>query len=312
MSISLSNVRANQLIGGISKWWVRHSADTGYYDLGALYEASVDFPQLGNVKDSYQRPRQNALDFTAKAKLLNTEKTNMVKLLDYLFLTDTDHVIAMINGVHSISSSLLTHDPYFGLKGKLVSDADMDKSRYIEIEADRGLTLTGAYDELLMMLQTAPSVPGSQPTTDMLHAMASITRATGEVPAGFSKVEIGETPGPDQDVGVIRNGKFTAEFYGTKDSRRRTHCNAVKFDISVEVLQTALAEIIQAKDIASANIDMKITFVDGLIFTAVNRLGIQWNFNIPQDMEDSAFVKLVAQGAMVATPAGTTWENLWS
>jgi hypothetical protein len=312
MAISLSRVRANQLIGGISKWWVKAAGDTGYYDLGALFEGKLNLDALGTQKDSQQRPRQNALELKASAKLFNTEKTNMIKTLDYLCFQDLDHVIHSINGVHSVSSALLTHDPYFGFSAKLVSDADMDKIRYIEIAADRKLTLTGSYDELSLMTAAHPTVPGSQPTADTLHALASIARS-GEVPAGFAKVEIGETVGADQDVGVIRNGKFIAEFYGQRDSRGRTHCTAIKFDISVECLQTALAEIIQAKDIANADIDVKITFVDGLIFTATNQLGVEWSFDLKEDMNDSAFVKLVAQGAVYSpASAASVWDTFFS
>ena len=297
----LQETRSNILTAGIKSWKVKDDGKTEYFALPFLREGEATVKTLfASTSKGQQVPF--ALQLEYKAKMMATGSlTNIVELLDQLGSLNLDHIIELSNG--QTHSSALLGDKFFGFKWRLVSDADRDKERYIELTADRVIRIS-EFDTL------RGSAPGSvTDATSALVGLRSLSRAD-IVLAGINKVELRESSAGSftDDFGKIRNGKFEAELLTTKDNLGRSIGYAVELGLEFEHMQTAETELALMDGIAGQENDWKITFADGRIATLDNQLGIEFNYSNNKDMDDIAFTQVMGKGRVLLTE----WDAIWT
>lgn len=302
--------RANVLADGVSSWKIIDTtdADAAYHLLPFLRTGKVNIDSL-STKDGQGRPVVFAYEIKGSAQFpaVKTE-ANFVKLFDTLASKLIDHKITLNNGqVISSNPGTSTMSPTgFGLKLKLISEADMDKDMYCEMSIHRRLTVA-EYTKIT----TSANAPadGTDPGTDVLHNLDSLTR-TDIVPAGISTFACDATGGSYADVvSNLRNAKFSMELLCTKDSRSDFAVGfAWKTMLSLEGLETKEAELQKWPGIATRANESKITFINGMIATFPTQLGISNAYAAEKDTEDVAVMKINGEGIIL----NASMDGIWS
>jgi hypothetical protein len=241
--------------------------------------------------DTLKRPRGISVKVDATAKCLDTDKTNMIPILHLLGNGNFDHQITGLNGK--------TFCGQLGLVWKLVSDADMDKARYLQVTGDGIILVDSSIASTdLTDLLASPSADTGTGSSDTIKGLASLSGAY--VPAGITKLEVraAADTGAFEEIGPIRKGKFTAEALPYKDEHQRSYMRNIEQTLEVECLATS-AEFAFLKD--SINLDYKITFTDGLVITFDNSMGTAWEAHLDSDSDDVEYIKFTAKGRIAPT-----------
>jgi hypothetical protein len=301
--MAFSNSRDHIKSAGVAQWLVKADGDIAYYSLNSLSDAKVAIKTL-TEKDSRGRSYPYAVELALSAKLLNTDKVKMIRLLKTLASVNLHHIVTAINGQTFSSANASAMTGQWGLQWKLVSDKDIENARCIEIRADRKLSMT-EWDAI------RSAAPQLQPPdhNDVLYGLSELTRG-GILPAGILKIEMKAMDSPTwtDELGVIRNGKFIAELQTTKDNCGRSIGYNVRLAVSAEALQTSETELTAATSIGSRENDYRITFADGTVAVLSNALGIHWEYHNDSDATNAAVLKIEGEGIIELG----SWEGIWS
>lgn len=297
-----ASTRGNILQAGVSLIYAKVAGDasTKFYSLGDFYESKVNVNELFR-KNKKGIANGHSLDFLTSAKLMYTNKTKMMAVLQALSIYDLDFIVRTDNGI-DFSSSLLTV-PYFGLKWKFVCEGDLDKDRYIEIGIDRRMigsewtTVRGAIPAL-----------GANDPGDALNAINAMTEAD-VIAAGLTSIEFRLAAGSswDNNLGQIRNAKVEIELMTTKQQEGRSIGQKnVRVSIEAEGLQSSGTELALLAASGSTFInslfDYKVTFAgDGMIMTLDNMAGAQFSYANDKDADDVSIVKFKIEGMITTT-----------
>jgi len=275
--------------------WTVTRTDEGTYSIIPLQDgAKVDVKSFQDL-DSFGRDRPHAVDIQATGKMMKTS-LGIIKILPNLNDTFMAHAI-YFGAAKSIKGA-------FGLKWKLMSDADIDKSRYIEITADRGILLDSSTEYDLTDLLASPPQETEVAGGDVL---APLGVAGEPAPAGIKTFKLCETGGTLEDVGTVRKGKLTCESVTQMDGQRRSIATgSIKVSAEIELMQTK-TELAYLKSLKS-QLDYGITLQDGLVFAVADNLGVQWNLNVAGTVDDLTTIKITGNG-IVSVDA---WSGLWS
>lgn len=297
MAATFSSNRSHIVTARIDSWWVESSTDQAFYAFDKLYDGKVEVLNL-TQPDSHGQPIPFGAQLKASAKVFNTDKANILKVLDTLGSHDLIH---LINTPAGCIQSLTTVDLYAGFKWKFICDADSNKNRYVEIEASRIIGTS----EITEMVATAEPSHNSQVNTDLLWPMAVLTRA-GIYPAGFASVTICDTyNGSFLPMGLVMNGKLTIELLTQPDSLGKETGYAVKIDAAWDNMQASTSELAQLEDLNGQNVFLKIALLDGTVVFLGNagttQVGLQWTFTSDKDSLGSTIMKNVASGIILST-----------
>jgi hypothetical protein len=125
------------------------------------------------------------------------------------------------------------------------------------------------------------------------------------VPAGVKKLEV-QPHGTSgyQDVGIIRNPKFTAEaLVMPNEDHGREFVHNIKLDVDIEAVQTS-TEFAYLKE--TKNLDFKLTFEDGATVEMTD-IGAAWEGHLDTDSADVGFIRFIGSG----TVQPSAWAALW-
>jgi len=278
------------------------AVDAAYYALPFIRDGKIIIKTLF-TKDSKGREFPYAVDFEATVQCQATHKTNMVKVLDVFSSHWIDVKIAGLDGVNYCSEPLAAD--YVGARWKLVSDKDIDDSRYVEFTFDRRMSLS----EFDTFRPASPPADGTPVGGDLLNALGGLVRAD-IVASGFSKGEIKATgAGSYDDLGPFRNGKLECTLQTTKDQLGRSVGYSILVHAEEELLGASEAAQAQLSTIGSRENDLKFTMVgDGAVLTLDDVIGIQWEVHNDKDSDGNTFIKVMGEGYV----APASWDGLWS
>lgn len=297
----ITSTKQNIRSAGISTWLVKAQGDEAYYDLGLLRDSSISIEVLAE-RDSRGRSISYAARIEASAKFLSTEHASVLAVLPALGSVPVHHRISAVNGL--TLSSELGNAQQWGVRWRFVSDKDMDSARYLELTADRIVTLAE-----LDALRATPPPLGTPDQGDYLYALGSLNRSAVR-PAGISKIELREVSGAvwTDTLGYLRNGKFTAELRTATDQQGRSAGYAVAIELEAELLQSSASELERLAVIAAQGNDVRVTFADGLIATFDDSLGVQWEYRNEGTPADPAVVRFSGNGIIELAQFTALWS----
>lgn len=297
-----ANTRGNVLQAGLSLIYAKVAGDssTRYYTLGDFFEGKVNAKEFVR-KNKKGIPNGFSLDFKTAAKLMYTNKTKMMAVLNALSIYDLDFIVRTDNGI-DFSSALLSN-PYFGLNWKFVCEGDVDKDRYIEISIDR--RLIGS--EWTTVRGTIPAL-GAEDPGDALYAIRAMTEAD-VIAAGLSKIEfrLASSGSWDNVLGSFRKTKVIVELLTTTEQLGRSIGQKnVRVSVEAEALQSSGTELALiasgSSSFINALFDFKLTFAgDGMIMTLDNMANAQFSYDNDKDADDVSVVKLNIEGTITTT-----------
>jgi hypothetical protein len=307
----------NVLPDGLKMWQVRltnaanmAAQDVAYYTLPYPFEGK-NLTKSVSQADSRGVGFPYTVDLAYSAKFMpSANETNLIKLLPTLVRNPSDHILTFLNGQTACSN--LTQK-YFGLNFRLVSDSDMAKLRYIEFIVARSIAQNATAD--WTALWGTPPANGVANASDLLYLWATPAARTTITPGGVNSVTCSAVGGggATDNLGKIRNFKLTIAGEGEKDNLGRTSpVNRAKFDVEVEMMQSAAAEITNLQVVAGRENDWVITFVDGMVLTLANPTNIGVDFEIHNDSDSQHNQHINIKGSGVITLLGTTFAGLWS
>lgn len=301
-TLGITQNSANVLAAGISSWKVKwagagysgETADDAYYSLGTLYDGRVSVRSLAQGGPrQYMKPYAN--EFEASAKMLCTNNTTVLELLDHLADSGLAHKITAINAK--------TFKGNWGaIRWRFDSSANYDGHRYIEVMAKHRYILSHAslvdHNDLI----DTPAADGTPDAGDVLYTFS----ATTVHPAGVSSITI-DPAGDAETVGLFRDSRLVCEVVGVEDSQGRYVNHAVKVDFETTMLQTA--DELAYLDNQMANLDSwVITLADGTVFTLSSASGIEWTYGLEGDVDQQARIQIKGGGLVLLSE----WPNLIS
>jgi hypothetical protein len=298
--MALARTRANIEISGLSSWKIREVGGDGYSPLSQIYlrDGKLAISAM-SVNDSFGRNRAGFawnLEASAKFPVVKT-KANLIALLTSLSTLDIEHKILTRSGQYFNSGATSMPSPgNFGTRWRLVSDTDLDSDLYLEVIADCKLT-DAQYD--LLLASTSSNPADGSASTSAFTPLASCT-AADIAAAGIASIEVGTSYA--DNIGIIRNGKFTAELITEKSSQGRSYgCGGVKVNVEAEAMQASASELARYDDVMLAANDWRVTFANGKIFAAAAPMGLTASFQHDKDSDGSSYIKVVGAGVMTPT-----------
>jgi hypothetical protein len=308
MSIGIGLNRGNVVMDGIAKIYCSHAVDGSHttpkaYYMGQVFDGKVTI-ESKSQKNSKGQNRAYDFLFKVEAKLMYTNKTNLILILDYLSTNYLDFIVTMNNG-STFATALLTNKNA-GFQWSFDSSKDADGIRYVQIMIDR----------YLMMSEVDPLV--GDPTSIFAYGTADSTISKLEsqtpadmIPAGISAYGFAPTGSGIEPIGVYRNAKLQCKLLTLPDYLGRSVGYGIQLHSEVEAMQGSSTEILLANNLAGISVDHSITLLDGTIFKTVDQQGVDWMYNAQKDSQDNTFVKIVADGTITNIVSGA-WAALWT
>jgi hypothetical protein len=239
------------------------------------------------------KPYANELEVSAK--MLCTDNTTVLELLDHLADSGLKHKITAVNAKTFTGN-------WGAIKWRLDSSANYDGHRFIEVMAKQRYVLSHAsYFDHNDLINT-PDADGTPDAGDTLYTWSASTIA----PAGVQSITI-DPSGDAETVGLFRDGRLICETVGVEDHLGRYVNHAIKVDFSVTMLQTAneLAYL----DNQFASIDSwVVTLADGTVFTLSSKSGIEWEYHMEGDVDSQANIIIKGGGLVLLSE----WPGLIS
>lgn len=288
------------VVSATIKTWKAKNAAEATYSLGELAETDLTIHTL-TTDNSRLVNRQNGLfEATAKARLLNTDKTTMLYLFGVIPKLYMAHVLTDFAGT--------TYVLNFGFnKFDFVSDADMNAIRYIDLEAqvngvitDSGSLGSTLIDSWSTVYGAAPSA-GTPNALDALYLLNSLPNQYRG--AGFIKVETRQNGDSTwETMGPVQNGKIHVSGVMSKDDRQRGR--AMHFDVNMEFdLQQTTSEMAFIPN--SYRNDWRITLPDGAKLTfddnTDTEIGPDQSVQVKGDMKNARLIHFVGKGTIDPT-----------
>ena len=292
-------------LSGLESWKIKVAADGGYAALSKVYikEGKLDLLTLNDGPDSFARDRAVAgCEFSASAKFpVVKTKANMIALLPALCTQPILHKIKTRSGQYFNSAATSLPGTY-GTKWILVSDTAADKNMHLQVDVKH--RYSDAERTLLLASGTSNPADGA-PASDVFILLESMTHADVAV-AGVRTIELG--PSYSDNMGEIRNAKFTAESQASENSVGAwSYDGGIKLTLECEAKQTAATELTRYGALGLLLNDWRITFICGLILAGSGIMGLGWNLKHDKDSNGSAFVKISATGIVPASSFAALW-----
>jgi hypothetical protein len=286
-AFGFSSSRVNTTIGGFSSWKVTRAGDTGYVSLGDLADGRL-VTSLVTAKNSNAQLKPYGVRLEASAKMLGTDKTTVLQLLDHLTDAQLTHKITCINTT--------TFKGDWGMKWRFDSSSDYGGYRYVEVTADHSFLIDHASLQDWTELINTPDVDGS------LSGELATFAATTKFPAGMTSFTIRNTGETNWEApGLYRSGKLVVETLTYQDPQNRSVVYGAHYAMEAELMQTSATELALLDNVANGTPDFKAILADGTIFTLADITGVTWEYHNDTDADGTPFVRIAAEG--VGTPA---------
>ena len=277
-----ADTAANMVISGLDVWTVSNTSSvTGFVSLGLLKDGKLS---VKGVSETDTRKRNHSYGFTleATAKMLYTDKTAVLLLMDHL--SDTGPLWQIITFVGGD-----TIEGKWGFSWKFVSDKEFDGARYIEVKATIGQVFTTNWAALWAAAYTVGSPAGT---------LATFAPAT-MYPGGSTALKFKKTGEAAETVGLYRDLKFEiGSKQAKKDSQGREYNMGVEFTIEADMLQASSVENLLMDDVALSNSGFVVTLADGTVFDLSGLSGTEFEFKHDNDSDDFSVIHVKGTGVM--------------
>lgn len=293
--MALTPTRANIVVSGINTIKLRQSGDTEFINLPYLRNGKISEKTIETF-DSTKRNFAHAVELTVEAEMFAVnDLTNCIELLDSLGSLDYDFQVTAKNGT-TWDTSLLT-PTLGGLKWTLVCEKDMEDLMFLKLLLDRRY--------LVSQIDTIHGTPtvGSAGTAAIAN-MATLTPADIGV-GGIREIALGQGSYTDTATNLV-NSKFTAELLTKKDQYGRSRGYNIKVDYEADCFQAAAADILDLNVLAAYDIDVRVTLINGRIFTFDSKLGFRFDVKHDADSDDTSLIHLAGSGIVNITD----WDGI--
>lgn len=328
---SLSPTVAKQRVASIEKVYVVNGAETAHQYLGLHRNGELKVTPFSTEDTRKRNLPVNSYLVEAKFELLQTEVLEIEKidaLCDgtngWIFkLSDAEAIStdAAKEGWFALSDSIADNGTYqaLGSKAKYVCDGNPSGVQYIEVMV-RGIIASGALDSAFKpSLQTSDfhissTADGVYSTNNgsaggtifgnYLSTSADDTRGIqGNVNScGFSKVELQDANSTTYtEIGKVRNGRITYEVMAEEDNLGRFNSHSGQIDIEYELMLTDAATLLLFDTMNTTETDVKITLLDGKVFTIASKLGINVSYENVGDFNGYRILRFKHAGRILLT-----------
>jgi hypothetical protein len=277
--------------------------------LGSISNASFEL-NTHTVRDSKGRNKGFAASWTAKCEMNQCSLTEL-ELMDDLndgtnaFLFQAFDAAAIPTGGAAATVGWFTVTAaQVGCKAKPILSGDPDVNRKIELEWQGSFIFTSI--DAIVKASIDDDEFESSADAGTFHAIGTYTAAkNGGLPteanirpAGIASVTIADTGGAAQTLGAIRNPEATLEYKSQEDNKRRFLPYCVDIAVSYEWMETDTPNLLNLDTMSDAAVDVVITFLDGLIMTLTDQVGIQTSFQSTGDAENIRVIKMEHTGSV--------------
>lgn len=279
--------------------------------LGSISGGVLNFSNYEEA-NSVGQNKAHAVAFTAKCNMKQASLVEL-ELLDTIVAGDVDFLFKLSDAATvSVSTAyegwVLLTAAQVGVKAKVNLDGDPSNNRHIELEWSGSLLLSEFSAAVKATLQGSDF--DSNEGSNAFMAIGTYTHdADGGLPInshmhpnGVSKVELENVATATYvDIGKVNNFKGSLEFLSDPDGLKRHACYATAVDISYDWMQTDAADLLNLATVAGLDINLKITFLSGLIVTLSNQVGLTWDYEVSGDFDKIKVVKFKHTGRILTT-----------
>lgn len=283
-TLGIAATHSNILINGLASWKVKHgigeTPDDAYYSLGDLADGRFTATAL-TARNTYGREKPYGIKLDASAKMLCTDKTTVLALLDHLGDAQLAHKITAINGK--------TFNGNWGTKWRFDSSAGYGGNRFIEIMADHTVLLAGTLEDWADVINT-PDADGASGESDVLKTWSAVTHNL----AGISAITF-DPAGTAETVGNFKNARLVCELLTDQDNEGRSRGYGVSINVEFDMMQTD-EELAYFDDSLQATDSVVVTLADSTIFTLTS--GISWTYRLEGDSDGTAICSVRGGGVI--------------
>jgi len=318
---SLSTALSNQRPAGIKKVYVKTGSET-WQTLGNIRNGELKLTPY-NTEDTYKR-NLNIDSYTVEAKfeMIQTSVAELEKIdtlvdgsIDWLFqFTDS---AAIPTSATATEGWFILQDTQVGSKARYVVDGNPSSVQFVEVMVKGTLiasTIDAAVkatidDDEFHISSTASetfSTNGGIAGGDLFGYYISTTKGdnTGvlanQKSAGFATVELQDALGTTYVAqGRVRNGKITADWLAEEDNLGRYNTYGVDLYVEYELMVSDAATLLLLNTVNLTNTDVKITLLDGKVFTIASKLGIQASFENVGDFDKFRVIRFIHKGRIL-------------
>ena len=303
---SPANIRAAAFLAvyakrGAEKWQT----------LGSIAQGVLDVEGF-ETDDSLGRNRSNgAANFTAKCLMKQAALTEL-ELLDTLCDGTNEFLFKLSDAVSPAGAATVGYvhvtADQVGVKAKIVADGTPEQDRHIELDWQGSILYSDSNQTALLKPTLAAADFEATGSGGTFHAIGLYTAATDGgapnnthlKPCGVSSVTLENTDeAGTQTMNPIQNVKLSIEMLATQDGIRRFLPNSVAIDMEYDWMASDNADLLLLNEMVNKNVNIVMTFLDGLVITLVNQTGIKTKFEVSGDMDKNRIVQFVHRGRVL-------------
>lgn len=317
---SLTATNAAQRAASIVKAYVK-TASEKYQTLGFIRNGELKITPY-TTNDARQRNLTiDAYTVEAKFEMLQTAVLELEKVdslcdgaTDWLFkLTDA----ATVTTSAAYEGWIVLTDAQVGTKARYVSDGNPSTNQFIEVMI-KGTLIASTLDAAVKAtLETADfhlsstadetfSDNSSQPGGTIFGYYISTTPddntgITENIKSnGFSSVELQDTLATTYvPLGKVKTGRITVDWLAEEDSLGRYNTYGCDVDVEYELMVSDAASLLLLNTVNLTNTDVKITLIDGKVFTIAGKLGISASFENVGDFDKTRTIRFSHKGRIL-------------
>lgn len=316
---ALSTALTAQRPASIVKAYVKTAAEK-YQTLGFIRNGEL---KLTPYTTNDTRQRNLTIDsYTVEAKfeLLQTA-TGELELIDSLCDGTTDWLFKFTDAVAPAGAAtegwFVLTDSQVGTKARYVNDGNPSNSQYVEVMI-KGSIIASAVDAAVKAniatsdfhisttsSETYSNNSGSAGGTLFGYYIdGTADNNTGVLAniksAGVSSVELQDALATTYVAqGRVRNSRINIDWVAEEDSLGRYNTYAVDLDIEYELMISDAATLLLLNTVNLTNTDVKLTLIDGKVFTIASMLGVSASFENVGDFDKFRVIRFSHKGRIL-------------
>jgi hypothetical protein len=317
---SLSTALSNQRVASIVKAYVKTAAEV-YQTVGFIRNGELKITPYSTNDTKQRNLGIDSYTFEAKFEMLQTA-VGELELIDSLVDGSSDWLFKLSDAATVTSSTayegwVVVTDSQVGTKARYVTDGNPSTSQFIEVMI-KGTLLASTMDAAVKATLETASFHISTTATETYAnnngsaggtlfgyytgtAADANTGITANIKAnGFSSVELQDALATTYvAVGRVRNGRITCDWVAEEDSLGRYNTYAVDIDVEYELMVSDAATLLLLNTVNLTNTDVKITLVDGKVFTIASMLGLTASFENVGDFDKFRVIRFYHKGRIL-------------
>jgi hypothetical protein len=321
-SNTISTATSAQRTASIDKAYIKTVSEK-WQNIGEIRNGEIKITPNSTENTRKKNLHSNAFTFEAKFEMLQTG--GEVLLLPTIVNGSTGWLFKLTDAAAvSVSAAyegwIVATSSQVGTKAKYSADGTPDDEQFVEIMI-KGSLYASSMDALVKATLETANFHVSTSANETFSDNASAAGGTifsyyssatvddnlgiqGNIrPCGFSSVELQSTIDPDGYValGNISKGKIIADFLAQEDTLGRYNVYSVDLDIEYEVMVSDATTLLNLDAINNTRTDVKITLLDGKVFTIAYKLGILCTFENIGDFDKTRTLRFSHKGRILTS-----------